>query len=99
QEGLEKRAAFDELLVATGRRPHTDGLDLAAAGVRTDRRGAIEVDNHLRTSQPHIYAVGDCNGGPQFTHWAKYEARVTMRNTLFVGADRHSTSVVPWVTF
>jgi pyruvate/2-oxoglutarate dehydrogenase complex dihydrolipoamide dehydrogenase (E3) component len=58
------------LLVATGRRPNTDDLGAGAAGVKLDRRGYIEVDDHYRTSAPGVYAVGDCTPGPQFTHAA-----------------------------
>jgi pyruvate/2-oxoglutarate dehydrogenase complex dihydrolipoamide dehydrogenase (E3) component len=58
------------LLVATGRRPNTDDLGCDVAGVRLDGRGFVEVDDHYRTSAPGVYAVGDCTGGPQFTHTA-----------------------------
>lgn len=58
------------LLVATGRRPNTDDLGAELAGVRLDGRGFVEVDDHYRTSAPGVYAVGDCTGGPQFTHAA-----------------------------
>jgi pyruvate/2-oxoglutarate dehydrogenase complex dihydrolipoamide dehydrogenase (E3) component len=58
------------LLVATGRRPNTDDLGCEAAGVGLDGRAFIEVDDHYRTSSPGVYAVGDCTGGPQFTHTA-----------------------------
>jgi pyruvate/2-oxoglutarate dehydrogenase complex dihydrolipoamide dehydrogenase (E3) component len=58
------------LLVATGRRPNTDDLGADAAGVDLDERGFVEVDEHYRTSAPGVYAVGDCTGGPQFTHAA-----------------------------
>jgi len=60
----------DALLVATGRRPNTDSLDLAAAGVQTDASGAIIVDAHLRTSAEHVYAAGDCTNQPQFVYVA-----------------------------
>jgi pyruvate/2-oxoglutarate dehydrogenase complex dihydrolipoamide dehydrogenase (E3) component len=56
------------LLVATGRRPNTDDLGADAAGVRLDARGFVTVDDHYRTSTAGVYAVGDVNGGPQFTH-------------------------------
>jgi pyruvate/2-oxoglutarate dehydrogenase complex dihydrolipoamide dehydrogenase (E3) component len=88
----------DEIFVAVGRRPTLDALNLEAAGVKTGKRG-IEVDDELRTSQSHIYAVGDCAGSPQFTHWAEYEARIATRNALFLGSDRRSMEIVPWVTF
>lgn len=58
------------LLVATGRRPNTDDLGCEAGGVKLDGRGFVEVDDHYRTSAPGVYAVGDCTGGPQFTHTA-----------------------------
>jgi pyruvate/2-oxoglutarate dehydrogenase complex dihydrolipoamide dehydrogenase (E3) component len=58
------------LLVATGRRPNTDDLGCDAAGVALDARGFVSVDDHYRTSAPGVYAVGDCAGGPQFTHAA-----------------------------
>ena len=56
------------ILAAAGRRPATRDLGLDAAGIATDARGAIIVDEHLRTSQPHVFAIGDVNGGPQFTY-------------------------------
>jgi pyruvate/2-oxoglutarate dehydrogenase complex dihydrolipoamide dehydrogenase (E3) component len=58
------------LLVATGRRPNTDDLGCDAAGVKLDARGFVVVDDHYRTSAAGVYAVGDCTGGPQFTHTA-----------------------------
>ncbi len=60
----------DRLLVATGRRPHTSGLGLEAVGVKTERNGAIIVDDHLRTSVEHVYAAGDCTRHPQFVYVA-----------------------------
>ena len=60
----------ERLLVATGRQPNTDGLDLARAGIATDARGAIVVDDRLRTNIEHIYAAGDCTNQPQFVYVA-----------------------------
>ncbi len=60
----------DRLLVATGRRPNTAALGLDRAGVSTDPRGAVLVDEHLRTSAPHIYAAGDCTSQPKFVYVA-----------------------------
>jgi len=60
----------DRLLVATGRRPNTEALQLDRAGVHTDQRGAILIDQHMRTSAPHIYAAGDCTNQPQFVYVA-----------------------------
>ena len=63
------------LLVATGRRPNTDDLGLDVAGVETDARGYVVVDDQLKTSVDHIWAMGDCNGKGAFTHtsWNDYE--------------------------
>jgi len=60
----------DQLLVATGRAPNTRGLDLDVIGVALDARGAIVVDDHMRTSAPDIYAAGDCTAQPQFVYVA-----------------------------
>ncbi|MBN8776966.1 mercury(II) reductase [Thiomonas arsenitoxydans] len=60
----------ERLLVATGRAPNTAALDLHVAGVHCDARGAIVVDDHLRTNVPHIYAAGDCTDQPQFVYVA-----------------------------
>jgi len=69
---LQDGAALEgsHLLVATGRRPNTDDLGSEAAGVQLDGRGFVRVDDQYRTSADGIYAVGDCSGGPQFTHTA-----------------------------
>ena len=60
----------DRLLVATGRRPNSDRLDLGKAGVETRRDGAILIDDHMRTSVEHIYAAGDCTNQPQYVYVA-----------------------------
>ncbi len=63
----------DYCLVAIGRRPYTDGLNLEAAGLSTDDRGRIPIDKHLRTDQPHIYAIGDVVQGAMLAHKAEEE--------------------------
>ena len=92
------RIEVDEIFVATGRRPATDGLELDRAGVRTER-GAVIVDDTLRTSSPRIWAAGDVTGGLQFTHVADYMAKTVLRNALIPGATRVDYSDVPWVTY
>ena len=62
--------AADKLLVATGRTPNTRGLNLEAAGVTINAQGAIVIDKGMRTSNPHIYAAGDCTDQPQFVYVA-----------------------------
>ncbi len=93
--------AFDELLVATGRRANTDGLGLESAGVQCNADGTVVVDEYLRTECPTIYACGDIAGPYQFTHVASHQAWYAAVNALF-GAVKQFTvdyTVVPWVTF
>ena len=73
--------------MAVGRRPTVGGLDLERAGVDHTDRGVV-VDEHLRTSQKHIYACGDVIGGFQFTHYAAWQASMAVRTMLFPGAER-----------
>ena len=75
------------LLLAVGRVPNTDDLGLAQAGVRTDARGYIEVDDGLRTSAPNIWAIGDCNGRGAFTHTSYNDYEIVADN-LLEGAQR-----------
>jgi probable pyridine nucleotide-disulfide oxidoreductase len=75
------------LLVAVGRVPTTDTLNLAAAGVATDVRGFIQVNDRLETNVPNIWALGDINGGPQYTHVALDDYRIVKAN-LIDGANR-----------
>ncbi|QAY66021.1 dihydrolipoyl dehydrogenase [Paenibacillus protaetiae] len=73
----EEKVTADYLLVTVGRRPNTDGeLGLDLAGVKVSDRGLIEVDSQTRTSNPHIYAIGDVIAGPALAHKAMYEGRV-----------------------
>ncbi|MDQ2810221.1 MAG: FAD-dependent oxidoreductase, partial [Chloroflexota bacterium] len=88
----------DMLLVATGRTPVVDGLDLARAGVASTAHG-ITVDAHLRTTAKHIYAAGDCVGGPQYTHFAGWQAFQAARNALLPGSSAGFSDAVPAVTF
>lgn len=96
--GTVLRVEGTHLLVATGRRPVVDGLDLDAAGIAHDAKG-ITVDAGLRTSNRRVYAIGDVIGGLQFTHVASHHASVVLRNALFRLPARAETRVVPWVTF
>ena len=75
------------VLLAIGRRPNTDDLGLDKAGVAVDARGYITVGDDLRTSQPHIYALGDCNGKGAFTHTAYNDFEIVAAN-LFDGDNR-----------
>jgi pyruvate/2-oxoglutarate dehydrogenase complex dihydrolipoamide dehydrogenase (E3) component len=87
------------LLVAAGRRPTTDGLDLPCAGIAASGDG-ITVDKRLRsTTNRRAFAVGDVAGGPQFTHIALYHAGIVIRNALFRLPARVNYRELPWVTY
>lgn len=88
----------DEILVATGRAPNVESLNLEAAGVGFDRAG-IAVDRRMRTNQRHIYAVGDCTGLFPFTHMAEYQAGIVISNAVFRFPKKADYRVVPWVTY
>lgn len=88
----------DEILMAVGRRPALDGLELDRAGVRAER-GSIVVDGKLRTTNGRIWAAGDCTGGLQFTHVAEYMAKTALRNALVPGSTTVDYDTVPWVTY
>ena len=88
----------DRILVATGRRPVVHGLGLEEAGVEFGRQG-IGVDRRLRTSQKHIYAVGDVCGPYQFTHMAEYQAGIALANIVFRTPKKTDYRVVPRVVY
>ncbi|HVY43254.1 MAG TPA: FAD-containing oxidoreductase [Hyphomicrobiaceae bacterium] len=81
-EGGPAEVTGSHLLVAVGRRPNTDDLGLDKAGVATDKRGYIEVDDQLRTSVPGIWALGDCNGKGAFTHTSWNDFEIVAANLL-----------------
>ena len=92
--------AADAVLLATGRRPATDGLGLEAAGIEADERGFVVVDEHLRTSVDGVFAVGDVNGGPQFTYISYDDHRIVLDQLVGEGARRTTDRVaVPTTTF
>jgi pyruvate/2-oxoglutarate dehydrogenase complex dihydrolipoamide dehydrogenase (E3) component len=98
QSGAPVTIDAERVLVATGRRPSTDGLELARAGIDFDAR-RIVVDAELRTTNPRVFAAGDVAGNWLFTHTAGYEAVVAVRNALLPLATRVDYRVVPWCTF
>ena len=88
----------DTLLVAVGRAPNVEGLGLEAAGVDYSGKG-VQVDDHLRTSNPRIFAAGDVASRYQFTHVADALARIAIQNALFFGRAKASDLVIPWCTY
>ena len=93
-EGPHKHARGSHLLLAVGRVPNTDDLGLDRAGIKTDPRGYIEVDDGLRTSNPRVWALGDCNGKGAFTHtaWNDYEI---VADNLLGNAGRKVSDRIP----
>ncbi len=99
REGQTLTFAADEILLALGRQPNIDGLNLEAAGVKYDARG-VQVNEYLQTSAANILAIGDVVGGYLFTHVAAYQAGVAVRNALLPFAKKKvDYRVLPWCTF
>ena len=89
----------DEIVLAVGRQPNIEGLNLEAAGIKYDKNG-IKVDDYLQTSASNILAIGDVIGGYLFTHVAVYQAGVAVRNALVpLARKKVDYRVVPWCTF
>ncbi len=102
QCGTGPRAlAADALLVAVGRVPNVGGLNLEAAGVAYDRRTGVRVNDHLRTTNPRVFAAGDVSSHLRFTHAADAQARVVVQNALLPWPlrARASALTIPWCTY
>ena len=89
----------EQLLVATGRKPNTDTLNLNAAGVKVGKRKEILINDYARTSNEKIYAAGDVTLGPQFVYLAAYEGGIVADNAIGGLNKKLDLSVVPGVTF
>ncbi len=83
--GDKKTLNADIVLVSTGRRPYTEGLQLEKAGLKADERGMVDTDAHLRTSVPHIYAIGDVIKGPMLAHKAEEEGIAAVETIAGLG--------------
>ena len=88
-----------EVLIATGRAPNNELLNPEKAGIELDERGWIEVDDELRTSQDHIWAMGDCIGGYLFKHVAEYEAEIVGENATDGPNKKVDYSSIPHALF
>ncbi|OJY65200.1 MAG: mercury(II) reductase [Sphingobium sp. 66-54] len=89
----------ERLLVATGRTPNTEALELPYAGVAQDARGAIIIDDRMRTSKAGVYAAGDVTDRDQFVYMAAYGARLAALNALNGDSLAYDNSAMPWVVF
>ena len=90
----------DAILIATGRKPMIEGLNLQATGIGVDAHGAIVVNDQLRTTVPHVWAMGDVKGGPQFTYLSLDDFRI-IRDQLFGDKKRDigDRDPVPYAVF
>jgi pyruvate/2-oxoglutarate dehydrogenase complex dihydrolipoamide dehydrogenase (E3) component len=95
----ERTLTGSHLLVSAGRTPNTDALDPAAAGITLDRRGYLPVNERLETNVPGIYAIGDVNGGPAFTHISYDDFRILRANLLHGGSETTTGRLVPNTVF
>jgi pyruvate/2-oxoglutarate dehydrogenase complex dihydrolipoamide dehydrogenase (E3) component len=95
----DRSISGSHLLVAIGRTPNTDDLNLAAAGVKTDERGYVRVNERLETNISGIYALGDVNGGPQFTHISYDDFRIIRDNLLEDGKRTTKDRPIPYCVF
>lgn len=99
-EGKEQQFRVDEILLGVGRAPNVEGMGLEAAGVKFDPKIGVNVDDHLRTSNPAILAAGDVCSRFKFTHAADALARIAIQNALFPpGRTRASALTIPWCTY
>jgi len=94
-----RRAGFDRVLIATGRKPRTDAIGLDNAGIAVDDRGYVHVDDHLRTSNRRVWAAGDLTGHPQFTHTAGVHGSIAATNAVLGLRRRVDRTGEPRVTF
>jgi pyruvate/2-oxoglutarate dehydrogenase complex dihydrolipoamide dehydrogenase (E3) component len=94
----ERAVEGSDLLAALGRAPNTEELNLPAAGVETDNRGFIKVNDRLETTAVGVWALGDVNGGPQFTHVSLDDCRIVVAN--LAGGNRNTSDrLIPYTLF
>lgn len=96
--GETQSVEVDEILLAAGRKPNIEGLNLEAAGVEYTRKGLV-VDDRLQTTNKNIYGAGDVAIPAQFTHTADATARMVLQNALFLGRKKYSDLIIPWTVY
>ncbi|MGF7233093.1 dihydrolipoyl dehydrogenase [Arachidicoccus sp.] len=99
QNGGKKKLIASHIMIAAGRIPNTDDLGLEAAGIVTDENGFIKVNGKLETNIENIYAIGDVNGGPAFTHIAYDDFRILKANILDKKQQSTRNRLIPYCMF
>ncbi|MGQ7847018.1 mercury(II) reductase [Granulosicoccus sp. 3-233] len=89
----------EKVLVATGRKPNTDSLNLSAAGIEMLIDNGVKVDDHMQTSRPGVYAAGDVTGADQFVYMAAYGAKLAARNAMNCNSLSYDNAAMPAVVF
>jgi len=97
--GKTEMIAVGEILAGAGRAPNVEDLNLEIVGVKYDKREGVEVNEHLQTTNPRIYAAGDICLKYKFTHTADATARMVIQNALFGGRKKLSALTIPWCTY
>lgn len=98
-DGETKEMIVNAVLIAVGRQANTESLNLDAAGVQLTQDGMIQVNNNLRTTNPNIYAAGDCATKLNFTHNSDVMARTVVYNALLMKSLDINKQALPWCTF
>lgn len=98
QNGEEQETAVTHILLAVGRAPNVEGLNLETAHVAYHKKG-VQINDNLQTTNPNIFAAGDVALKYQFTHTADAAARIVVQNALFLGRKKFSALTIPWVTY
>ncbi len=99
EDGRDVEIQAEQVLVTTGRKANTDGLDLQEHGVELLPGGGIKVDNRMRTTRPGVYAAGDVTGRDQFVYMAAYGAKLAAKNAMNADSLIYDNSAMPWVVF
>jgi pyruvate/2-oxoglutarate dehydrogenase complex dihydrolipoamide dehydrogenase (E3) component len=98
-DGAQQSVEVDAILVAAGRAPNVEGLNLEGAGVEFDPQRGVHVNDYLQTRNSNIYAAGDISMAWKFTHAADAAAKIVVQNALFLRTKKLSSLVMPWCTY
>ncbi|VAW01490.1 Mercuric ion reductase, partial [hydrothermal vent metagenome] len=97
--GGGKSVVAEKVMIASGRAPNSDGMNLAAVGIDVSSRGGIKVDGRMRTSRENVYAAGDVTGSDQFVYMAAYGAKIAAKNAMNSNSFSYDNAVMPAVVF